>query len=148
MSKRTLPWYILLLIIVLCAAIFLTRSEGFTTSASSFEQDISKKPQILVLFYIDSCGYCKDLKPQWEAAETQLPELLTMVDCSKPDSDPDAKKIVEKYKITSFPRMAFFNNGVIQEDYEGPRTTEDIVNYVRSKVRSDSGNESVMGKLF
>jgi thiol-disulfide isomerase/thioredoxin len=146
--SKTLPWYILLLIVLLSTSILITTTEGFTTSASSFEKDISNKSQVLVLFYIDSCGYCKDLKPQWEGAETQLPELLTMVDCSKPDTDPNAKKIVEKYKITSFPRMAFFNNGVIQEDYEGPRTTEDIVNYVRSKTRSENKNDNIMGKLF
>lgn len=146
--SKTLPWYILLLIVLLCAAIFITTTEGFKTSASSFEQDISKKSKVLVLFYIDSCGYCKDLKPQWEGAEAQLPELLTMVDCSKPDSDPNAKKIVEKYNITSFPRMAFFNNGVIQEDYEGPRTTEDIVNYVKSKTNVGVSNDSTFLPSF
>jgi thiol-disulfide isomerase/thioredoxin len=111
-----------------------TTNEGFTTNAQNLDSDIAKKPQVLVLFFTSNCGYCKDLAPEWEKVEAQLPNTTTSVDCTN-TSDPDVKALMDKYKITSFPRMAFFNNGVIQEDYNGPRKVEDIVQYVKSKTR-------------
>lgn len=134
MFKKTLPVFTLLLIVLLCAAMLYTTSEGFTTNAHDLDSDIAKKPQVLVLFFTSSCGYCKDLAPEWEKVEAQLPNTTTSVDCTN-TSDPDVKALMDKYKVTSFPRMAFFNNGVIQEDYNGPRKSEDIIQYVSSKTR-------------
>jgi len=139
MFKKTLPAFTLFLIVLLCGAIFLTTNEGFTTNASNLDNDISKKPKVLVLFYNMDCGFCKDLKPIWDDAQQQLPDSITSVDCSNADSA-DVKAVVKKYKITSYPRMIFFNNGIVQEDYEGPRTTDDIVKYVTSKVGSESND--------
>ncbi len=134
MFKKTLPAFTLLLIVLLCAAMLFATTEGFKTSAADLDRDIAKKPQVLVLFFTSTCGYCKDLAPEWEKVEAQLPDTTTAVDCTN-TSDPEVEAIMKKYNVTSFPRMAFFNNGVIQEDYSGPRKVEDIVQYVKSKTR-------------
>ncbi len=44
--NRVLPWYALLLIVLLCA--FLMKREGFTSSATTFDQDVAGKK---CLFY-------------------------------------------------------------------------------------------------
>lgn len=133
MFKKTLPAFTLFLIVLLCATMLMSSYEGFSTNAHDLDSDISKKPQVLVLFFTSNCGYCKDLAPEWEKVETQLPNTTTSVDCTN-SGDSDVKAVMKKYKITSFPRIAFFNNGVIQEDYNGPRTADDIVKYVKSKT--------------
>lgn len=133
MLKKTLPAFTLLLIVLLCAAFALTYSEGFTTNAKDLDNDIAKKPKVLVLFFTMNCGYCKELSPEWEKAQEQLPDRMTSVDCTNTE-DPAVKAVMKKYGITSFPRMAFFNNGTVQEDYEGPRKSDDIINYVKSKT--------------
>ena len=139
MSKRSnLPWYILLLIVLLCGIVFLSTTEGFKTNASSFSNDIKKNSKALVLFYSNNCGYCKDLKPEWESAVSQLPEgSIASVDCSPSasgTSDPEVTKIMKEYGITGFPTMLFFNNGLVQETYDGERTTAAIVSYVKDKT--------------
>jgi hypothetical protein len=58
---------------------------------------------------------------------------MTSVDCTNTE-DTGVKAVMKKYNITSFPRMAFFNNATIQEDYNGPRKSEDILQYVKSKT--------------
>ena len=133
MFKKTLPAFTLLLIVLLCAALMIPSYEGFTTNANDLDRDIAKKPKVLVLFFTMNCGYCKDLSPEWEKAQEQLPEVMTSVDCTN-TQDPGVKDVMKKYNITSFPRMAFFNNAVIQEDYNGPRKSEDILQYVKSKT--------------
>jgi thiol-disulfide isomerase/thioredoxin len=133
MFKKTLPAFTLLLIVLLCAAMFMGSSEGFTTNAHDLDSDISKKTKVLVLFFTSNCGYCKDLAPEWEKVEAQLPDTTTSVDCTN-SSDPDVIAVMKKYNVSSFPRMAFFNNGTIQEDYSGPRKSDDIIAYVKSKT--------------
>ena len=133
MFKKTLPVFTLLLIVLLCAAIVMTTQEGFTTSANDLDNDISKKPKVLVLFFTTNCGYCKDLSPEWAKVQEQLPDTTTSVDCTN-SSDPAVMAVMKKYNVTSFPRMAFFNNGTIQEDYVGPRKSDDIIQYVKSKT--------------
>jgi thiol-disulfide isomerase/thioredoxin len=133
MFKKTLPAFTLLLIVLLCAAFALSYNEGFTTNAKDLDKDISKKTKVLVLFFTMNCGYCKELSPEWEKAQDQMSDVMTSVDCTNTE-EPDVKALMKKYNITRFPRMAFFNNGTIQEDYEGPRKSEDILNYVKSKT--------------
>ena len=53
MSKRMtllpLPWYILLLIVLLCAAIFISTREGFSTNAANFKNDIKVSFKYFIL---------------------------------------------------------------------------------------------------
>ena len=133
MFKKSLPAFTLLLIVLLCAVMLMSPNEGFTTNAYDLDNDIAKKPQVLVLFFTTNCGYCKDLAPEWEKVEAQLPDTTTSVDCTN-TSDPGIQAMMKKYNITSFPRMALFTNGTIQEDYSGPRKSEDIIQYVKSKT--------------
>ena len=133
MFKKTLPVFTLVLIVLFCAAIMLPSYEGFKTNAHDLESDITKKPKVLVLFFTMNCGYCKELSPEWEKAQEQMPDVMTSVDCTNTE-DTGVKAVMKKYNITSFPRMAFFNNATIQEDYNGPRKSEDILQYVKSKT--------------
>ena len=132
MFKKTLPAFTLLLIVLLCAAMIMP-IEGFTTNAADLDNDLSNKPKVLLLFYTSTCSYCKDLEPEWKKVEEQFPDTTTSVDCTN-TSDSGVKALMKKYNVSSFPRMAFFNNGVIQEDYSGPRKSEDIIQYVKSKT--------------
>jgi thiol-disulfide isomerase/thioredoxin len=143
MSKRTtLPWYILLLIVILCGVIFLSTREGFTTNASSFKNDIKTNGNALVLFFSNNCGYCKDLKPEWENAVSQLDsKYIASLDCSPSAAgtvDPEVTAIMKEYNITGFPTMLYFNNGIVQETYSGERTSAAIVAYIKDKNQIES----------
>jgi thiol-disulfide isomerase/thioredoxin len=138
MSKRTtLPWYILLLIILLCAVIFLSTCEGFATNASGFKNDIKNNENALVLFFSNNCGYCKELKPEWESAVSQLDsKYIASIDCSPSAGgtvDEEVTKIMKEYNITGFPTILYFNNGLVQETYDGERTAKAMVEYVKEK---------------
>jgi len=133
MFKKSLPLFTLLLIVLLCGAMLMSTREGFASNATELDANLAKKPNVLVLFFTTNCGYCKDLAPEWEKVEAQLPDTTTSVDCTN-SSDPGIQSMMKKYNITSFPRMALFTNGTIQEDYSGPRKSEDIIQYVKSKT--------------
>ncbi len=135
MFKNALPFYILLLIVVVCAAIFLTTSvEGFETSAKAFLNKYMDK-KIVVLLYDDNCGYCNGLKPEWEKAFTQASEKMIAVNCSDKDN-PDVNSVIEKTNTqkTNFPRI-FYLNGPKMLDYTGGPTKDEILKFVNANVK-------------
>ena len=125
--NRVLPWYALLLIVLLCA--LLMNREGFTTSATTFDQDVAGK-KVFVLFYSKNCGHCTKLLPKWEKVSESHPNEMTSFECSSTDAKTQA--ICKKYGINSYPTMLVLDNGVAQNTYDGDREEELLDDFVKS----------------
>jgi len=132
MFKNALPIYVLLLIVLACATAYLTSIEGFESSATTFFNNVINK-QVVVLLYNDNCGYCKDLKPEWDKASEIASSKMVTVNCSDADN-PDVKLVLKKTNTTTFPRI-FFMNGPKMIDYTGPRTSGEILKFVNENVK-------------
>ncbi len=131
-KTNPLPWYTLLLIVLLCAAIAMSMNEGFESSPQELFKDIKTK-NVLVLLYTNSCIHCKNLKPEWDKAAEKEPHTLVAIDCSDSENE-GVKALLKRTNTTSFPRMVVIKQGSIQTDYEGPRKEEDILAYARSNL--------------
>jgi thioredoxin-like negative regulator of GroEL len=131
-KTNPLPWYTLLLIVLLCAAIAMSMNEGFESSPQELFNDIKTK-NVLVLLYTPSCIHCKNLKPEWDKASEKEPEKMVAIDCSNSENEA-VKALLKRTNTTSFPRMIVIKQGSIQTDYEGPRKEGDILAYVRSNL--------------
>jgi thiol-disulfide isomerase/thioredoxin len=118
--------YGLLLAILL---VLTVRTEGFTSSPSSLLEDVKNK-KVLVLFYNTNCGHCKTLKPEWDKAEAEMVDKMVAVDVT--DTSEAVKMITEKYKINSYPTMLVLDNGKMTATYDGERTKDALVSYVKS----------------
>jgi thiol-disulfide isomerase/thioredoxin len=124
--NRVLPWYALLLIILLCA--FLMKREGFTASTpDDFNTKITNN-KMFVLFYSESCGHCTKLLPKWENVATKYPDKMVAFECSS--TDPKSQAICKKYGINSYPTMMVIDHGVAQNTYDGDRSEEDLTAFV------------------
>ena len=119
--------YGLLLVILL---VWVLRTEGFTSSPSSLLEDVKNK-KVLVLFYNTDCGHCKTLKPEWDKAEEEMTDKMVAIDVTN-TSDMAVKTITTKFKINSYPTMIVLDNGNVVATYDGERTKDALVSYVKS----------------
>ena len=120
--------YVCLLAILL---LWSFRREGFTSSPTSFLNDIKNKT-VCVYFYNRDCGHCKKLKPEWDKAEAKLNDKMVSVDLT--DSSVAVNEIQKKYNIMSYPTIVILKNGSITDTYNGERTESALMQYVNQNT--------------
>lgn len=88
----------------------------------------------LVEFYAPWCGHCKNLAPHWAKAAT---ELKGKVKLGALDATVHQIK-ASKYGVQGFPTIKYFAPGPkgsdSVQDYDGGRTSSDIVNWALDKL--------------
>ena len=105
--------------------------EGFTSSPTSFLSDIKNKT-VLAYFYNRNCGYCKELKPEWDKAAAKLTDKMVAIDLT--DSSNATNEIQKKYNITSYPTVVILTNGNVTSTYDGERTEAALMQYVKQNT--------------
>lgn len=114
----------------------LTQVSGKVTvlaDVKSFDAFIKEKELSLLEFYAPWCGHCKKLSPEYDAAALALVDTgisLAKVDCT---TEPN-KPICERYGVKGFPTLKVFRNTDPKPaDYNGGRTSVDIVKYMKKQ---------------
>jgi protein disulfide-isomerase/protein disulfide isomerase family A protein 5 len=98
----------------------------------TFDTVIRQHKSALVLFYAPWCGHCKAMKPAYAEAAAILKE--SGVNCILAAVDASAEKTLQsRFSIKGFPTMKHFINGVEDSTYELGRTTQDFVNFMKSR---------------
>ena len=104
----------------------------------NFDKLVLKSDDLwLVEFYAPWCGHCKSLAPQWAKAAA---ELKGKVKLGALDATVHTVK-AGQYGIQGFPTIKFFPGGPKTqssvEEYDGGRSSSDIVNWALSKVSAN-----------
>lgn len=100
---------------------------------SNFEKLVLKSDEAwLVEFFAPWCGHCKNLAPHWQKAATELKGKIKLgaLDATV------HTVMASRYGVQGYPTIKFFNKGDV-EDYDGGRTSSDIVSWANDKVAAN-----------
>lgn len=103
------------------------------TDSNFKEMVLDSTDMWLVEFYAPWCGHCQKLAPEWAEAAT---DLKGKVKLGAVDSTVHTL-MSNKYGVKGFPTIKVFPQGVKDgsaDDYDGGRSSQDIVNWAMDKV--------------
>ena len=103
-------------------------SKGKTQVGGSRRHRGGAAGQTLSLYYVNWCGYCTALKPEWAILEKEAVKDMPNVTIKKIDGD-TLKEPVEG--VESYPTI-MFNDGNKNHIYSGERTAKKIKEWVQT----------------
>uniref|UniRef100_A0AAR2J850 Thioredoxin domain-containing protein n=1 Tax=Pygocentrus nattereri TaxID=42514 RepID=A0AAR2J850_PYGNA len=83
---------------------------------------------------ISVCGHCKKLAPEFETAAKRLKGIVTLakVDCTT------NTEVCGRFGVNGYPTLKIFRNGEESSSYDGPRSADGIVDYMKKQAGPDS----------
>lgn len=109
---------------------FEKEGDVYVLTDDNFEAFLKKYPTALIEFYAPWCGHCKTLAPEYSLAATELKDSvpLAKVDATVHEA------LGKKFAIQGFPTLKFWKENEEAIDYDGPRDSAGIVEWVKKKI--------------
>lgn len=95
-------------------------------SVDEFKKILSENKKVVVDFYADWCGPCKMMSPMFEAAATEVKDVVFV----KLNVD-ELQSIAQEFEISSIPTMILFKDGKLFEQSSGFVPKDKIVSFAK-----------------
>jgi thioredoxin 1 len=118
-------------------ALFLgsAQAEGkikYVTTKAELQKELKSKKVILVDFYADWCGPCRQLEPNLEKLVKTHSEKVQVV---KVNVD-KARELAKEYNIRSIPAMFTLKDGKVVNQAFGYKSYEQLLDFISGKVEA------------
>jgi protein disulfide-isomerase A6 len=100
---------------------------------SNFDSVIGQGKPGLVEFFAPWCGHCKNLAPIYEQLADAFSHAKDKVVVAKVDADGAGKPLGQKYGVTGFPTLKWFDSQGSISEYEGGRDLDSLVEFITKK---------------
>uniref|UniRef100_A0A8C7IYC7 Protein disulfide-isomerase n=1 Tax=Oncorhynchus kisutch TaxID=8019 RepID=A0A8C7IYC7_ONCKI len=123
-----------MLSVVIFSGAVVARGDVLELGDADFDYLAAEHETMLVKFYAPWCGHCKKLAPDFETAASRLKGTvpLAKVDCT---ASPDT---CGRFGVTGYPTLKIFRNGEDSSSYDGPRSADGIVHYMKKQAGPNS----------
>jgi protein disulfide-isomerase A1 len=128
-----------ILCVMLASAAFANTTHGYPEEEDvivlkhhNFDEAVKQFEYLLVEFYAPWCGHCKKLAPEYAAAAKILKSADPAIPLAKVDAS-EHQELANKYQVQGYPTIKFFVKGEAI-DFNGGRTTAEIVNWIKKKT--------------
>ncbi|XP_020780594.1 protein disulfide-isomerase A3 [Boleophthalmus pectinirostris] len=118
------------LLLLAALAALSSASDVLEFTDDDFDSRIGDHDLILVEFFAPWCGHCKRLAPEYEAAATRLKGVVALakVDCTANSNT------CSKYGVNGYPTLKIFRDGEETGPYDGPRSADGIVSFLKKQA--------------
>ena len=106
------------------------KTPASTTTAAEMRKGVK-----LVWFFANWCGHCTSMHAAWDKAAKAASKLgfqMVKIECGNA-SNSEHEKLSDEYKIKGFPTILLLEDGVQVGEYQGQRTSEAFMSYVKEK---------------
>lgn len=118
-------------VIRLLAAV--TASNVLELGPDNFDAVIGKGKPGLVEFFAPWCGHCKNLAPTYEQLADAFSHAKDKVVIAKVDADGVGRPLGQKYEVSGYPTLKWFDEKGNAEAYEGGRDLDALATFVSKK---------------
>lgn len=109
-----------------------------SVSVSELSSIRNTKP-VLVLFFAHGCGYCKRMMPEWNKFKNVSPISIGEVPAEQMS---EYNPLENEENIVGYPTIRLYNKGKLVKEYDGDRSKEDIMKFVKKYVKEHKPKKS------
>lgn len=111
----------------------VTASNVLELGPDNFDAVIGKGKPGLVEFFAPWCGHCKNLAPTYEQLADAFSHAKDKVVIAKVDADGAGRLLGQKYEVSGYPTLKWFDEKGNTEAYEGGRDLDALATFVSKK---------------
>uniref|UniRef100_A0A8C7LNR8 Protein disulfide-isomerase n=1 Tax=Oncorhynchus mykiss TaxID=8022 RepID=A0A8C7LNR8_ONCMY len=128
------PFRMFLLFALAQQKVFVAASDVLELGDSDFDDMVAEYETVLVEFFAPWCGHCQQLAPEYETAATKLKGTVSLakVDCTV------NSETCGRFGVNGYPTLKIFRNGEDFAAYDGPRSADGIVSYMKKQAGPSS----------
>lgn len=102
------------------------------SDVKKYEKHASGKP-LIIWYYADWCGHCKDMEPAWEHFKKKCKDVK--ISLAKINSDA-VKHLKKDPEVQGYPTIQFHNNGKKQSEFNSDRTPEELLKFTLDNMKN------------
>ena len=106
---------------------------------SQYNRVIKSKPT-MVLFYMDGCGHCESMKPEWEkfeedAKNTHINRAVARVNANY------MSDLEGETDVMGYPTIMMLLNGKKHNEFTSKRTSKEFMNFLKDNLAMNGGRK-------